>query len=128
MQRIASRGSLNSPWGLAIAPSSFGEFSDDLLVGNFGDGTINVFSRTDSVPSASWIGRMASRHATDLWALQANGDNILFTAGLANESHGLFGSLSATSSPNPSTATLTREPSGWGSHSGVAMGAGHFNW
>ena len=95
IQRVASHGPLNSPWGLAIAPSSFGEFSNDLLVGNFGDGTINVFSRTDQ-----FLGKLDRPngkpfHETDLWGLMANGNNILFTAGLANKSHGLFGSLSA---------------------------------
>jgi hypothetical protein len=50
----------------------------------------------------------------------ANGNNILFTAGLANESHGLFGSLSASSSAGPSTLT------GLGSHSGAAVGP-HFS-
>ena len=116
IDRIASHGPLNSPWGLAIAPSSFGEFSNDLLVGNFGDGTINVFSRTDQ-----FLGKLDRPngkpfHATDLWGLMANGDNILFTAGLANESHGLFGELSAASSTNSSMATRTGAPSGWGSH------------
>ena len=43
LDRVASRGPLDSPWGLAIAPSGFGEFAGDLLVGNFGDGTINAF-------------------------------------------------------------------------------------
>src|SRR5262245_39061207 len=43
--RVASRGQLNAPWGLAIAPSSFGRFAGDLLVGNFGDGRINAFSQ-----------------------------------------------------------------------------------
>jgi uncharacterized protein (TIGR03118 family) len=42
--RIATMGSLNSPWGLAIAPSGFGSRAGDLLVGNFGDGRSNVFS------------------------------------------------------------------------------------
>ena len=41
--RVASRGELNSPWGLAIAPLNFGKFSGDLLVGNFGDGRIHAF-------------------------------------------------------------------------------------
>ncbi len=44
IQRVASRGPLDSPWGLAIAPSSFGDLAGDLLVGNFGDGTINAFN------------------------------------------------------------------------------------
>src|SRR5256884_504755 len=43
VRRVASRGRLNSPWGLAIAPSDFGEFSGNLLIGNFGDGHINAF-------------------------------------------------------------------------------------
>src|SRR5208282_4760009 len=60
---------------------------------------------------------------TDLWALQASGDQILFTAGLANEAHGLFGSLSATSAPDPSMTTLTGEQSGLGGRSDTATGA-----
>ena len=105
IDRVASHGPLNSPWGLAIAPSSFGEFSNDLLVGNFGDGTINVYSRTDQ-----FLGKLDRPngkpfHATDLWGLMANGNNILFTAGLANKSHGLFGELSAASSTNSPMAT-----------------------
>ena len=40
LRRLASQGTLNSPWGLALASADFGEFSNDLLVGNFGDGRI----------------------------------------------------------------------------------------
>src|SRR5262245_15556780 len=43
--RVATRGQLNAPWGLAIAPSSFGRFAGDLLVGNFGDGRIHAFAQ-----------------------------------------------------------------------------------
>src|SRR5260221_4103441 len=43
LRRLIAHGSLNSPWGLALAPANFGQFSNDLLVGNFGDGHINVF-------------------------------------------------------------------------------------
>jgi uncharacterized protein (TIGR03118 family) len=43
VNRVASRGLLNAPWGLALAPKSFGEFGGALLVGNFGDGTINAY-------------------------------------------------------------------------------------
>jgi uncharacterized protein (TIGR03118 family) len=42
--RVASRGDLDAPWGLAIAPPGFGDLGGDLLVGNFGDGRINVFA------------------------------------------------------------------------------------
>ena len=100
IERVASHGPLNSPWGLAIAPNGFGEFSGDLLVGNFGDGTINVFNPTTD----QFLGKLDRPngepfHATDLWALKASGDNILFTAGLAHEAHGLFGELSPTFAP-----------------------------
>src|SRR5438034_10805436 len=43
LRRVASRGRLNSPWGLALAPADFGQFGGNLLVGNFGDGHINAF-------------------------------------------------------------------------------------
>src|SRR2546425_979560 len=43
LRRVASKGQLNSPWGLALAPGDFGFFSDDLLVGNFGNGRIHAF-------------------------------------------------------------------------------------
>src|SRR5262249_34043892 len=46
LQRLVSGGALNSPWGLALAPANFGDFSNDLLVGNFGDGTINAYNPT----------------------------------------------------------------------------------
>ena len=43
IQRLVSNGNLNSPWGLALAPDQFGDFGKALLVGNFGDGTINAY-------------------------------------------------------------------------------------
>src|SRR5580700_1707081 len=46
MDRLISGGHLNAPWGLAIASSGFGDYANDLLVGNFGDGTVNVFDAT----------------------------------------------------------------------------------
>src|SRR5207302_10735119 len=45
LRRFAARGTLNSPWGVTIAPHSFGKFADDILVGNFGDGMISAFDR-----------------------------------------------------------------------------------
>jgi uncharacterized protein (TIGR03118 family) len=125
IKRVASNGPLNAPWGLAIAPAGFGEFAGDLLVGNFGDGTINVFNPTTD----KFLGKLDTSngtpfHETDLWGLMANGSNILFTAGLANQAHGLFGELSPTSSTNSSMATLTGDQSGGGLHSGGAMAGG----
>jgi uncharacterized protein (TIGR03118 family) len=100
---------LNSPWGVALAPANFGHFSNDLLVGNFGDGTIDAFNPA----SGSFLGQMtdATGNVTaidGLWGLAfGNGGNngltneLFFTAGPDGESHGLFGKITAT--PEPST-------------------------
>ena len=109
-QRLASRGALDSPWGLAIAPASFGSLAGDLLVGNFGNGFINVFN--PSTPGAS-IGQLTDPdgepiHIDGLWALKvgngkAGGDanTVYFTAGLFGETHGLFGSLAPVAAGTP---------------------------
>jgi uncharacterized protein (TIGR03118 family) len=101
LQRLATRGRLNSPWGLAIAPPTFGAFAGDLLVGNFGDGRINVI---DPV-TGEFLDQLrdANNHAITidgLWGLiVGNGGNggdpgkIYFTAGPNDEADGLFGSL-----------------------------------
>lgn len=112
MQRIASGGQLNSPWALDLAPSSFGALAGDLLVGNFGDGTIGVFDKTTN----AFLGdlRDLTGHEIqigDLWALVNGGggsDGVLgtlyFTAGVQDEVHGLFGSL--TPVPEPASAAI----------------------
>ena len=105
LQRVATRGQLNSPWGLAFAPANFGPFSHDLLVGNFGDGRINAYRLKNQRFHFDGKLRGAKEKPITidgLWALQFglgganNGPtNVLFfTAGPGEESHGLFGSLS----------------------------------
>src|SRR5262249_32284384 len=101
LQRFASHGTLNSPWGMAVAPDDFGQFSDALLVGNFGDGRINAFNRT----TGAFLGQLSNPAnqpiAIDgLWGLtfgKAGDDaaaNILFfAAGINDEADGLFGTL-----------------------------------
>jgi uncharacterized protein (TIGR03118 family) len=96
-KRIASRGTLNAPWGLAIAPASFGRLAGDLLVGNFGDGRISAF-RGDH-----FAGLLHGQHgpiAIDgLWALQpgtatTGGTAALwFSAGPNDEEDGLVGEI-----------------------------------
>src|SRR5437660_4221090 len=98
LKRLISRGALNSPWGLALAPAGFGEFGGDVLVGNFGDGTINAF---DPITS-NYVGTLKDSSGNPivndgLWALdfRANGSgfdpNALFiTAGINDEADGLF--------------------------------------
>jgi len=100
---------LNSPWGIALAPSNFGHFSNDLLVGNFGDGTIDAFDPTSGIFQGQMTDANGNLLTIDgLWGLQfGNGGNngltnqLFFTAGPGDESHGLFGVLAAT--PEPST-------------------------
>jgi uncharacterized protein (TIGR03118 family) len=101
--RIAQHGQLNAPWGLAMAPASFGRFKGDLLVGNFGDGQINAYAQN----AHQWhhSGTLRSSNGgklviDGLWALQfgnggSNGDpdTLFFTAGPNDESNGLFGTI-----------------------------------
>lgn len=102
--RIASGGALNAPWGLAIAPTGFGDMAGNLLVGNFGDGRI---SRYDPA-TGTFLGQLQTAGGSvlsieGLWALGVgNGgsggsaSNIYFTAGPDGETHGLFGVLAAS--------------------------------
>jgi uncharacterized protein (TIGR03118 family) len=114
LQRVASRGPLDSPWGLAIAPASFGDLAGDLLVGNFGDGTINAFDlKSDHFNGKLLDSTGAPITIGDLWALvPGNGsgntdpNKIYFTAGVQNEAEGLFGSLSAMPEPDRSAMSV----------------------
>jgi uncharacterized protein (TIGR03118 family) len=107
VQRVASQGPLNAPWGIAWAPADFGRFSNDLLIGNFGDGWIHAYKQQ---PDGSFTldGTLTGANgypiAIDgLWSLQfgkgapANGptSTLFFTAGPDGESHGLFGTITA---------------------------------
>jgi uncharacterized protein (TIGR03118 family) len=103
LKRLISNGALNSPWGLAIAPRDFGPFGGDLLVGNFGDGTINAYDRQTGGLQGSLLNRDGNAiKINGLWGLRfGNGvfgtrDDLLFTAGIAEESHGLFGEIKAS--------------------------------
>ncbi len=99
--RIPAGGALNAPWGLALAPARFGKFADMLLVGNFGDGRINVFDPT----TGAMAGTVSNNDGTaivipGLWALQFGNDlnsepgNTLFhTAGPGGEARGLYGRI-----------------------------------
>ena len=101
ISRLISRGSLNSPWGLALAPANFGTFSNDLLVGNFGDGHINVFDPNTGAALGSLQDSTGVPIQIDgLWSLQfGNGaaagatNELFFTAGIDAEAHGLFGDI-----------------------------------
>jgi len=111
-RRIASLGGqINSPWGLAIAPKGFGGFGGDLLVGNFGDGTISAFDPNNGTFEGKLLGLDGKPIVEgDLWGLiVGNGgsggsaDKVYFTAGVMDEAHGLFGSIGV---PEPEAWTL----------------------
>ncbi len=116
--RVATGGSLNSPWGLAIAPASFGTLAGALLVGNAGDGTVNVFDLSTNGFVGQLLGSGGDPLAIDgLWSLIAgNGggggspQSIYFSAGPDGATHGLFGVISAIgptpSVPEPGTLAL----------------------
>ncbi len=105
ISRLLKKGSLNAPWGLAIAPATFGKFSNMLLVGNFGDGAINVYDPITGAPKGSLKNTQGKKIKIEgLWALSfGNGgtagpvDSLFFTAGPADETQGIFGSI--TSAP-----------------------------
>ena len=110
--RVASGGWLNAPWGLAIAPSSFGSLAGSLLVGNFGDGRINAYNlATDSFMGQIDGADGQALSIDGLWALGVgNGGSggsaadLYFTAGPSDESHGVFGVV--TTIPEPRTSML----------------------
>jgi uncharacterized protein (TIGR03118 family) len=99
--RLVTRGVLNSPWGLALAPTGFGRLGGALLVGNFGNGRINAYDPT----SGKFEGRLSKAAGgpiviDGLWGLRfapatpaASANTLFFTAGLNNEADGLFGTI-----------------------------------
>ncbi len=103
LHRVATHGILNSPWGLTIAPANFGKFSNDLLVGNFGDGRIHAFDPA----SGHLLGTLSDPNGKPLvipglWSLLpgdavAGGpDALWFSAGPGDHhEHGLLGTLTA---------------------------------
>ena len=119
IKRLVSNGPLNAPWGVTMAPSTgFGAFSGDLLVGNFGDGTINAFDPT----TGAYVGTLDGANGNPisipgLWGIDfGNGSqgtsatSLYFNAGIPApgqddvEDHGLFGSL--TPAPEPGSFAL----------------------
>jgi len=111
LNRVATGGTLNAPWGLALAPSNFGDFANDLLVGNFGDGTINAFDPNTFAFEGQLLDVNGNPISIDgLWDLSfGNGgnaglkDSLFFTAGLNGEEDGLVGFLHV---PEPVTLSV----------------------
>ncbi|MDT5155765.1 MAG: hypothetical protein QOH51_122 [Acidobacteriota bacterium] len=126
-----NNGPLNSPWGLTIAPASFGIFGGALLVGNFGEGnpSIHAFNPT----TGAFLGTIQNEAGDgividELWALQfgnggSGGDvnTLYFSAGPAEEEHGLFGKL------NPTTASATSLIAFSSDTYAISEGSGHID-
>src|SRR6266536_1131377 len=104
LRHLIERGQLNAPWRLVLAPAGFGRFASALLVGNFGNGRINAYDPT----SGEFLGRLRYEDGRPieiegLWTLRfgngVTGDptTLLFTAGIDDEAHGLFGAIEAAS-------------------------------
>ena len=103
LQRVASRGKLNAPWGMALAPAGFGKFSHHLLVGNFGDGTINAYDLVDK----SFAGQLRNASGQTividgLWGMafgngfqQQPATTLFFAAGPNDEGNGVYGKIEA---------------------------------
>lgn len=102
LHRLIQHGQLNSPWGVTLAPSTFGPLAGALLVGNFGNGHIDAYNATTGV----FIDKVRDAYGQaividGLWSLSVGNDGsggksntVYFTAGTNGESDGLFGSLS----------------------------------
>ena len=114
LEKTIVNNALASPWGVAIAPSSFGKFGGDLLVGNFSfvpgvADVINAFNPvTDALVGSIDVDVGAGNTAGGLWSLafggggsDGNPNTLFFTDGINGETDGLFGSLTAV--PEPST-------------------------
>jgi uncharacterized protein (TIGR03118 family) len=148
LTQLISKGLLNSPWGIEIAPANFGQFGGALLVANFGDGTINAY---DPAKGTS-LGTLQdpTGHTlviSGLWALLfGNGgkggdtSTLYFTAGIAGpygdptETHGLFGSIQAPPSftaagiVNGASFQPPLAPNTWASVLGGALAASSRSW
>lgn len=121
-KRLISGGALNAPWAMVMAPQNFGGFGHALLVGNFGDGTINAFD----AGSGNYLGTLQDEQAAPiviegLWGLafrnaEGEGDDddddpdrdpaLYFTAGIEDEEHGLIGTLNPVRSRPMNSAAL----------------------
>jgi uncharacterized protein (TIGR03118 family) len=114
IKRIASGGPLSSPWGITLAPAGFGSFSNDLLIGNFGNGEILAYNPMTDAFIGTIDGKNGQPLVNDfLWSLETrtggtntNLNAVYFTAGIDNQQDGLFGEITANPSPVPEPTTI----------------------
>lgn len=148
LMHLIAQGPLNSPWGMAIAPATFGDFANDLLIGNFGDGMIHAFDPNTGALIGTLNDTKGSPIAIPgLWALVfgnggSGGDaaSLYFTAGGTNANnkqlaaHGVFGSiqsapsLQASGVENAASFSATIAPNTWVSLFGGALSPTTRSW
>jgi len=107
LQNFSDQSIVNAPWGVAIAPSTFGAYGGDLLVANFGDGTIAAYD-VETGAAKGYLNDSAGNPISidGLWGISfGNGvslgdaNSLYFTAGPAGEQDGIFGKLTLTTIP-----------------------------
>ena len=116
VRRFATGGSLNAPWGIALASANFGPFSGAILIGNFGDGTVSAFDAA----TGNFLGQIKDGDGNVIanlgirgLAFRADGftdsNTLFFTAGIENGEGGLFGTITTglVSTTRVSTPTAT---------------------
>lgn len=114
LQRLSSDSSLFAPWGITLSPAGFGTFGNDLLVGNFGNGEITAFNPVTGAFLGTLLGNDGLPLVNEsLWALEfrtggagVDPNALYFTAGLVDESGGLFGAITPTPTPEPGSLVL----------------------
>jgi uncharacterized protein (TIGR03118 family) len=110
IKRIATGGPLSAPWGIVLAPASFGSFGNDLLIGNFGNGEILAYDATTDLFLGTINGANGQPLVNSfLWALETRAPGsgfdpnaVYFSAGINNQADGLFGRINAIT-PEPAT-------------------------
>ena len=119
IKQLVAKGALNAPWGIALAPKDFGALSNDLLVGNFGDGKINAYDPAAGTLLGTVNDSGGAAIATPgLWGIAFGNDannqphnTLFFAAGTNNEANGSYGRIDVGSTPPvlnaPPVVTLT---------------------
>jgi uncharacterized protein (TIGR03118 family) len=136
--RFASQGLLNSPHGIAVAPDNFGQFSNALLVGNFGDSKVNAFD----LKTGAFLGQLSDANGKTLvlnggfkegdtkglWGITfgnghggATTNTLFFAAGINAENDGLFGKVTVTGEDFGQNGVVTKAPNFYEEYTGPKL-------
>jgi uncharacterized protein (TIGR03118 family) len=129
-QHFAAGGSLNAPWGIAQAPASFGSMSGAILIGNFGDGTINTFNASSGQSMGPLKGSSGSAIVEPgVWGIAFGNDlsnqpsnTLFFAAGPNDEANGVYGRIDLSTTSSSGTTTGSGSGTGSSTSGGTGMG------